>query len=117
MFEDDMHQYYTDEGRHWDSVSEKYTGAESLLTLLKEGAEFLDRTVYSQQFPLSEYHCVCIFHVYVHYQGTIQHLRIIDTPYLHRLLSIFKVHIRELEMNTSYPMVMQSLELSYQKIA
>jgi hypothetical protein len=117
MFQDDMHQYYTDEGRHWHPLSERYTGADSLLTLLKANVQMLGRTVYCQHFPLSEFRNVTIFHIYIQYQGDIQHLRIIDTPYLHRLLSIYKMSISHLEGNMTYPMVMQSLELSHQKIA
>lgn len=117
MFQDGMHRYYTDEGRHWHALSEKYTGADSLLALLKENAQIIGRSVYCQQFLLSEYRFVSIFHIYVQYQGSIHHLRIIDTPYLHRLLSIFDMRIHHLEDNMTYPMTMQMLEQAHQKIA
>lgn len=117
MFHDEMHHYYTDKGRYWDEQSEQYTGADSLLTILKIGGQMIGQTVYCQYFPLSKSRNVVIFHIYVLYDGDIQHMRIIDTPYLHRLLGIYKMIICRVEVNMSYPMVMHSLELSHQKIA
>lgn len=117
MFQDEMHQYYTDAGRHWHSPSERYTGADSLLAILKAGGQMVSSTVYCEPFPLSEFRHVTIFHIYVQYGGDIQHMRIIDTPYLHRLLSIYGMTARYLEVALTYPMAMRILELSHQKIA
>jgi len=74
-------------------------------------------TVYCQRFALSKIHAVTVFHVYVQHQGGIHHLRIIDTPYLHRLLSIYGMTTRYLDTALTYPVAMRLLELRRQKIA
>lgn len=117
MFQDKMHQHYTDVGRHWHPLSERYTGADSLLTILKAGGKLIGGTIYCECFLLSESRHVTVFHIYVQYQSAIHHMRIIDTPYLHRLLSIYKMIIRHLEATMPYPMAMQTLELSHKKVA
>ncbi len=117
MFQDEMHQYYTDTVRHWHSPSERYTGADSLLTLVKAGACLIGNAAYCQRVPLSGGRVVSIFHVYVQHQGAIHHLRIIDTPYLHRLLSVHGMVICYLDTALTYPMTMHILELRCQKIA
>lgn len=112
-----MHQHYTDTGRHWHPLSERYSGADSLLTLMKAGSCLIGSAAYCQRVPLSGGRAVTIFHVYVQHQGAIHHLRIIDTPYLHRLLSIYGMTSIYLDTALTYPMTMRMLELSSQKIA
>lgn len=117
MFQDEINQYYTETGQYWHPLSERYTGADSLLTILKAGGQIMGSTAYCQYFPLSQFRNATVFHIYIHFDGSIQHMRIVDTPYLHRLLSICKMTIHRLELSMTYPMMMQSLELSHQKIA
>lgn len=112
-----MHQHYTNTVRHWHSLSERHTGADSLLTLLKAGAWLIGSAAYCQRVPLSGGRAVTIFHVYVQYQGGIHHMRIIDTPYLHRLLGVYGTTSICLDTALTYPMAMHMLELSSQKIA
>jgi hypothetical protein len=117
MFQDELHHHYTDTARHWHSLSERHTGADSLLTLLKAGAWLIGSAAYCQRIPLSGGRAVTIFHVYVQHQGAIHHMRIIDTPYVHRLLKIYGIVICCLDTASTYPMAMRVLELGSRKIA
>lgn len=78
--------------RHWDPMSEKYTGADALMTALESGWQ-IDGVIFRQEFWLSGVRPVCVFHFDLLRDGERAKMRVVHNPYLVRLLNVLGVQV------------------------
>ena len=78
--------------RYWSSESEKYTGADALLTALESGWT-IDGDVFRQEFWLSGVRPVCVFHLELVRNGQRAKMRVVHNPYLVRLLKNHRANV------------------------
>lgn len=90
-----LHEFYTANDRHWHAGSERYTGADSLLTAQRNGWRLLD-LAYEQIIELrgGRSTCVYYFHLIRHSERIL--MPIVENPFIHRMLNERKMHIRPL---------------------
>lgn len=91
------HEYYTRVRRHFHPGSEKYTGADSLVTLLREGWMIWQNSVTREVVWRGANRPVSLFHFRVVRDDRFMDLHIVDTPYLHRLTLILNLTVNETE--------------------
>lgn len=73
--------YFNSTYRHWDAGSEKYTGADALVTALENGWE-IDGVVFRQEFWLSGVRPVCVYHFDLVRDGERAKMRVVNNPFL-----------------------------------
>lgn len=87
-----LHEYYTQTPRHWSSHSEKYTGADSLLSALDQGWK-LYRRVYRQEFILRGGRYTQVFFFELYKDDAIATMAVVDTPIVLRLIARYQLQI------------------------
>jgi hypothetical protein len=91
----DYHVEYMDVTRHWHSQSEKYAGADCLLTALSDGWE-ADETVYVENIGYLGQRTVPVYHFELTKEGDTCDMAVIDNPYIWRLVQRGGFEVRPL---------------------
>ncbi len=89
-----MHEYYTNTPRHWSSHSEKYTGADSLISALDDGWKLYHR-VYRQEIILSGGRYTHIYFFELYKDQSIATMAVMDTPIIVRLVKKYHLQLAE----------------------
>jgi hypothetical protein len=71
--------------RHWNPVSEKYTGGDALLTAMDEGWN-VDGVIFRQEFWLAGVRRVCVFHIDLRRDDETAKMLVMQNPYVTRLV-------------------------------
>lgn len=82
--------------RHWHPASEKWAGADCLLTALDSGWK-VDPTVYFQEFWHAGSRLVTIYYLELTRNGETMEMPVITNPYARRLLRRLKANLCPLE--------------------
>jgi hypothetical protein len=82
--------------RHWHAESEKWAGADCLLTKLDDGWT-VDPTVYYQEFWHAGSRLVTIYYFQLTRDGETLEMPVITNPYARRLLRRLTQHLRPIE--------------------
>ena len=82
--------------RHWDPRSERYAGADALLTAVDEGW-MPERTLYFEEFWFAGSRVVTVYHVELRRKGQVMNMPVISNPYLRRMLKVYQPTILALE--------------------
>lgn len=79
--------YYTDTPRHWCPVSEKYTGADSLISALRNGWS-LSRLVYREDFLHGGARHSAVYFFELKQGQRIVTMPIVSTPFIVRFIAV-----------------------------
>jgi hypothetical protein len=82
--------------RHWHPLSEKWAGADCLLTAIDNGWK-VDPTVYCQEFWHAGSRLVTIYYFELTRDGETMEMPVITNPYARRLLRLLTTNLRPLE--------------------
>lgn len=80
-----FHVEYMDVTQHWNDKSEKYAGADSLLTMLYNGWE-MKKEVRREERWFAGSRLVYIYHVELERDGETMHMPVIHNPYISRMI-------------------------------
>lgn len=83
---------YRDVRRHWCSLSEPLTGADSLLAMMQAGWK-LFHTAMMTQHPLMNGRTVSVYTFVLTQDAQVRFMRIIESPAIHRITTGYGVHI------------------------
>jgi len=87
-----LHEKYTQTNRHWCPISEKYTGADSLLTAQRNGWQMLG-IAYCQRVYFSGGRYTKIYHIKLIRGSDSCIMRITHNPFITRMFQQYKVAI------------------------
>lgn len=87
-----VHEAYTDTPRHWCPRSERYTGADSLVTALRTGWTILG-IVYREDIFLRGSRHTTVFHVELGRSDEVVIMSVVANPFLARLLQQTRVRV------------------------
>jgi len=82
--------------RHWDPRSERFAGADALLTAVDEGWE-PERTLFYETYWFAGSRCVTVYHIELRREGEVMDMPVISNPYLRRLIAKHKPTVLPLE--------------------
>lgn len=92
----DFHVDYPDIVRHWSPLSEKYAGADCLITAVRNGWRVIGE-VYVENFWHAGTRLTSIFHVKLVRGDETILMPVISNPYARRLIKMNKITLRPLE--------------------
>lgn len=92
----DAHLDYLQIQRHWHAGSEKYAGADALVTAIHKGWQ-PERAVYSEEYWHAGSRLVEVFHFELTRGDEKLTMPVISNPYLRRMLKIMKPTIHPIE--------------------
>lgn len=96
----DFHSHYPDLTRYWSEVSEKFAGADSLLTRL-QGGWSMDMDVFVEEFWHAGTRPVLVYHFSLSYGDESCNMPVINTPYIRRMIQLMRVNCRPLAEKTA----------------
>lgn len=71
--------------RHWDDISERYTGGDALVTALDEGWA-IRGVIFRQEFWLAGVRRITVFHVEIEREGERRKMQILQNPFVTKML-------------------------------
>jgi hypothetical protein len=74
--------------RHWHALSEKYTGADSLLTALDDG--WVMNPAIEQEAHWRNSRLVTLFHIHLERAGELAEMIVVGNPYLSGFIARFQ---------------------------
>jgi hypothetical protein len=74
--------------RHWHALSEKYTGADSLLTALENG--WVIKPAIQQEPYWRNSRLVTLFHIHLERAGELAEMVVVGNPYLSGFIARFQ---------------------------
>lgn len=92
----DFHVDYPDIVHHWSPVSEKYAGADCLVTAVRNGWRVIGE-VYVENFWHAGTRLTSVFHVKMVRGDTTMVMPVISNPYAHRLIHMNRVTLQPIE--------------------
>lgn len=92
----DSHYDYKLIYRHWHAQSERYAGADSLLTAVDEGW-VPERTVFFEEFWFAGARVVTVYHIELRRKGEVMDMPVLSNPYLRRMIRVYAPTILPLE--------------------
>ena len=92
--ESNYHAQYMDVMQHWSEESEKFAGADALITALADGWE-LGRDVQVEEFHFSGNRSIRIYNIPLKRGKEEVVMPVIHNPYVTRMLSHEKLNVRE----------------------
>jgi hypothetical protein len=95
-----FHTHYPDLTRYWSAISEKFAGADCLLTALQRDYEF-DHTVYVEEFWHAGTRPVLVYHFTLTCKDDSFVMPVINTPYVRRLIYFLNLTCRPLSDRTN----------------
>lgn len=91
-----FHVEYPDMHRHWDPLSERYAGADCLLTRLQQGWGVTD-TIWAEQYWHAGTRPVMVLHFHLTRSNQTFDMPVISNPYVRRLIYHHDWEVRPLE--------------------
>jgi hypothetical protein len=88
------HAQYMAVLQHWSEESEKFAGADALITALSDGWEF-GRDVEVERYHFSGNRSIRVYNIPLKRDHDEVVMPVIDNPYLTRMLSTEKLNVRE----------------------
>lgn len=83
---------YNDTPRHWCPYSERYTGCDSLLSAIDKGWHPADTAFVQHHW--SHRRMITIYYFYLHKDQQTRKMRIIENPYVARILRNYSIKVR-----------------------
>lgn len=83
---------YSDIPRHWCPYSERYTGCDSLLSAIDQGWHLEDTAFIQHHW--SNKRMIPIYYFYLRKDGQISKMRIIENPYVAKILRTYNIKVR-----------------------
>ncbi len=87
-----FHVEYMDVIQHWSPTSEKYAGADSLLTMIYKGWQ-MKTPVMREQRMFAGMRQVNIYHITLERNGDVMKMPVIHNPYINRMIISNKIQI------------------------
>lgn len=96
----DFHVDYPDIVRHWSPLSEKYAGADCLITAVRHGWKVMTEEVYVENFWHAGTRLTSIYHMTLRRGDELMMMPVMSNPYARRLIYTNKIKLRSLEERT-----------------
>ena len=91
-----FHVEYMDVVQHWSPNSEKFAGADSLLTLLYDGWQ-MNRTVKRREHWFAGMRSVYIYHIELERNGEKVTMPVVHNPYINRMIRSNNITVEEVK--------------------
>ena len=92
----DFHVDYPDIVRHWSPISEKYAGADCLVTAVRDGWRVVGE-VYVENFWHAGTRLTSVYHVKLVRENETLLMPVISNPYARRLIYMNRIDLRPIE--------------------
>ncbi len=79
----DFHVDYSEVYRHWDPRSERFAGADALMTAISAGWTLLE-PIFEQEFWHSGERCISVYHATLERDGERMNMPVLANPFLRR---------------------------------
>jgi hypothetical protein len=92
----DFHVDYPDINRHWSPISEKYAGADSFVTALRNGWRIVG-DIYFEKFWHAGTRLTGVFHITLQRGDETMLMPVLSNPYSRRLMYMNRVTVHPIE--------------------